>query len=36
MMNKIVSAVVKDDFSLEVEFMGGDVKKYNMDYMLDY
>ena len=35
MMNKIVSAVVKDDFSLEVEFMGGDVKKYNMDYMLD-
>lgn len=34
MTNKIVSAVGKDDFSLEVEFMSGDVKKYNMDYML--
>lgn len=34
MTNKIVSAVGKEDFSLEVEFMNGDVKKYNMDYML--
>ena len=34
MTNKIVSAVGKDDFSLEVEFMNGDVKKYDMDYML--
>lgn len=34
MTNKIISAVGKDDFSLEVEFMNGDVKKYDMDYML--
>lgn len=34
MTNKIVSAVGNDDFSLEVEFMNGDVKKYNMDHML--
>lgn len=34
MINKIISAVGKEDFSLEVEFMNGDVKKYSMDYML--
>lgn len=34
MTNKIISAVGKEDFSLEVEFMNGEVKKYNMDYML--
>lgn len=34
MTNKIISAVGKDDFSLDVEFMNGEVKNYNMDYML--
>lgn len=34
MINKIISVVGKEDFSLEVEFMSGDVKKYDMDYML--
>lgn len=34
MTNKVISAVGKEDFSLEVEFMSGEVKKYNMDYML--
>lgn len=34
MTNKVISAVGKEDFSLEVEFMSGEVKRYNMDYML--
>ena len=35
MTNKIISAVGKDDFSLDVEFMNGEVKNYKMDYMLN-
>ncbi len=34
MTNKVISAIGKNDFSLEVEFMNGEVKKYKMDYML--
>ena len=35
MTNKIISAMGKDDFSLDVEFMNGEVKNYKMDYMLN-
>lgn len=35
MKNKIISAVGKEDFSLNVEFMNGEVKNYKMDYMLN-
>ena len=35
MKNKIISAVGKNDFSLDVEFMNGEVKNYKMDYMLN-
>lgn len=34
MMHKIISAVSKDDFSIETEFMGGEVKKYSLDDLL--
>ena len=34
MTNKVITVMGKDDFSLDVEFMNGEVKNYKMDYML--